>query len=291
MWLKYLVRKRALGDVLWVEPVLRKLSEQTKRIVFYTKYPELFENYPAPNVYFTKKPHIAVKLLIRLEQILGTSFATVNLDNAYEQRPKLHFLHAYQLKSGLPISDEYPQLYFSEAEKKRRFVSGPYVVIHLESFSPVRSRQIYGVDWNQVVRYLKQKGLTVVQVGIGANQIPGTQSFNTGIRDLMVLISKSQLFIGIDSGPSHIAACLSIPSLILFGSVNPMVRHFPLLFNGVLMKNACEYDGQEGAKTFINDLPCRLSTGNGIPKCCIFQTEDVISKIDKLITRSVTKNN
>jgi len=42
----------------------------------------------------------------------------------------------------------------------------------------------------------------------------------TRIGELMALLKKSQLFIGVDSGPMHIAAALKIPILALFGLPN-----------------------------------------------------------------------
>jgi ADP-heptose:LPS heptosyltransferase len=285
----YIVRKRALGDVLWIEPVIRKLAVRYPKLIVYTKYPEVFENYPAPNIRFVKDPSLFIKTLIRAEELLGISWFTINLDNSYERVPEKHFLHAYQLKSGLPLTEEYPKLFLSQAERDRTFLQTPYVVLHLESFAPVKSRRIHGVDWSKVVDYIRSKGLEVVQVGTAVEEIPGTKTFKTGIRDLITLISKSSYFIGIDSGPSHIAASLRIPSLVLFTSVDPLVRHFPVIFNGKIIKNACEYDGQYHKKSFIVDLPCNRSEDKNIPKCCIFRTDQIISEFENLIMQNASK--
>ncbi len=38
----YLVRKRALGDVLWIEPVIRALAAKHKKVVVVTLFNDLF---------------------------------------------------------------------------------------------------------------------------------------------------------------------------------------------------------------------------------------------------------
>lgn len=43
----------------------------------------------------------------------------------------------------------------------------------------------------------------------------------TNISDLMALIKVLDLFIGLDSGPVHIAAAFNIPTVVLFGPQNP----------------------------------------------------------------------
>ncbi len=44
------------------------------------------------------------------------------------------------------------------------------------------------------------------------------------IRDVAAIIGASDLFVGPDSGPMHIAGALGIPSLVMFGSIPPKAR-------------------------------------------------------------------
>jgi hypothetical protein len=71
--LTYLIRKRALGDVLWIEPVIRQLATRHKRVIVHTRHNELFLNYPLANVIFREKLGLAEKLLWKLESLFNTS--------------------------------------------------------------------------------------------------------------------------------------------------------------------------------------------------------------------------
>jgi ADP-heptose:LPS heptosyltransferase len=217
----YLIRKRALGDVLWIEPVIRQLAARYKKVIVHTKHNELFLNYPLPNVVFKEKLGLFEKIWWKLESLLNTSIFSISLDMAYEKRPKMHFLNAYQQRAGLPLTREYPQLHLSAAELQKDLVPAgtPYAVLHIESFSNKNYRKVYGVDWNNVVQHLIEKGYTVVQLGKDPAPLKGVQHVRTSIREMMVVIKKSSLFIGIDSGPSHLAASLGTPSLLFFGAI------------------------------------------------------------------------
>ena len=281
--IKYLIRKRALGDVLWIEPVIRQLAEKNSFTV-YTKYPELFQNYPFPNVTFKKDVSIAGKTLIRIENSTRLQLFTVNLDNAYEKQPDIHFLHAYQLKAGLPIKNEYPRLYLSKDERNSNLVQGKYVLLHIESKSDKTFRQVYGVDWSQIVNHFICQGFKVVQIGLQPLDIENTIHIKTSIRELIALSYHASYFIGIDSGPSHIAASLQIPSLIFFGAINPLNRHFTELFKGLLMKKPCEYDDKQSAILNGTCVDCKKSDDPNIALCCVYSTEEVLSKIQQLMT-------
>jgi len=44
------------------------------------------------------------------------------------------------------------------------------------------------------------------------------------IEDMFILISECFMFLGVDSGPSHIAQLLNIPSYIIYGPINPTTK-------------------------------------------------------------------
>jgi ADP-heptose:LPS heptosyltransferase len=279
----YLVRKRALGDVLWIEPVIRQLATRYKKVIVHTKHNDLFLNYPLSNVIFREKMGLAEKLLWKLESVFNTSTLTISLEKAYEKRPEMHFLNAYQLQAGLPQTREYPKLYLSEEELKKDLVAAPkYAVLHIESFSDKNYRKVFGIDWNNVVQYLNEKGYTVVQLGKNPAPLANVQHVSTSIREMMVVIKKSSLFIGIDSGPSHIAASLGTPSLLFFGAINADYRHFRELLKGHILQQACEYAGCYHTSQ-KEEVDCKLVGNSGIPKCSLHTNEYVRSQIDSVI--------
>lgn len=285
----YLIRKRALGDVLWIEPVIRQLAASNKKVIVFTKYNDLFRNYPLPNVVFRDRLSLFEKLLWKIETFLHTSFFVVSLELAYEKKPAMHMLNAYQEKARLPLTQEYPRLYLSDEERNRPTrPDGKLAVLHLESFTDKNYRKVYGIDWAAVAQHLIDSGYKVVQLGKRPAPIPSVEHIQTSIREMIVLLSKSSLFVGLDSGPSHIAAGLGIPSLVFFGAVNPRYRHFMGLFRGIIMQQPCEYAGcYHDAVNNIYGSTCKLVGDNGIPKCSVHTTAAVNQSITQLITRYV----
>lgn len=283
---KYLVRKRQLGDVLWIEPIIRKLAVKYKKIIVYTKFLELFENYPVNNVVFKKDLNLAEKIFCKIEYYLNTKLLFINLEGAYEKKPKTHFLHAYQRKTGLSETNEYPRLYLSEKEKNIPLIKAPkYVVLHLESFANRNYRKVYGINWNEITAYLKTKGFEVVQIGQSPENIEGTINAKTTIREMINIIQHCSFFIGIDSGPSHIAASLQKPSLIFFGAVKPEYRHFENLSKVIFAQQYCEFGGCYHDTISTKGPLCKLVANTEIPKCSFHSNKYVIEKIDLLLNQ------
>ncbi|PWU04737.1 MAG: hypothetical protein C5B52_00940 [Bacteroidetes bacterium] len=284
----YLIRKRALGDVLWIEPVIRQLASTHKKLIVYTKYPELFENYNLPNVFFKQELNLFEKLLLGFERIFHTNIWFKDLEESYERNPKAHFLHAYQQKIGLPQTIEYPRIYLNEEEKilsKKYAEGGKYMVLHLESLTNKNYRKVYGVNWMEVVDAIREKGIRVIQIGKSPEEIPNTTYVKTGIREMIGLIAGSSFFLGIDSGPSHIAASLGIPSLIFFGAVNPEFRHFKSIFKGFFLQQPCQFAGCYHETVHMKDPECRLVGDQGIPICSLHTTVYVLDQMNSLIKK------
>jgi heptosyltransferase-3 len=77
----------------------------------------------------------------------------------------------------------------------------------------------------------KSHGLhSVVNAGPGEQQmakVAGAQFGNSGVvldsldlRELIALIAGAKIFVGNDTGPSHLAAAANIPAVVIFGSTN-----------------------------------------------------------------------
>jgi hypothetical protein len=279
-----------MGDVLWIEPIIRALAKKHSKLIVHTRFNSLFENYPLPNVIFKSKLNFFEKCLYNIEKLCGISLFTICLDNVYEKDPGIHFLHAYQKHAGLPLKNEYPQLYLSAKEKEQQVPGSKYVVLHIESFSEKNFRSVEGINWNEVVLYFRNLGYDVVQLSLKNDVLANTTWKPTSIREIMSLIYNADCFVGIDSGPSHFAASLSIPSIIIFGSINPALRHFPELFQGRLLKQACD----TGCTTFdvahISEHTCSSLTVGNVPRCCVYTTQTVIRELNNLLEKNVSEN-
>src|SRR6187402_1463934 len=278
----YILRKKAMVDVLWIEPIIRSMAMKHKKVIVHTYFNDLFNNYPYPNVRFKKKLNLFEKLgrNLRLPNF-------ITLDESYEKTPHVHFLHAYQLRAHLPLTEEYPRLYPDETERLL-FKDRRYAVLHLEGSSDKNYRRIYGVNWAEVVTLIKQAGYEVLYIGGKDPQAEAAGAIYrpTSIREMIALLYNASLFIGIDSGPSHIAASFSIPSLLFFGAVNFDYRHFRTLFKGFVLQNDCQFAGCYHNVPDYRRAPqlvCRIVGDAGIPPCSLHSTAAVLELVQKLI--------
>jgi ADP-heptose:LPS heptosyltransferase len=287
----YLVRKRALGDVLWLEPVIAQLAAKHKKIIVYTKFIGLFENYPQKNVFFKEQIGFWGKIKLAIDQIFNRSFFSINLDYAYERNRFVHILEAYCRKAKIPFKRVYPKLFLSDNEKAVTNNDGPYIVLHLRAKSAAKNfRNVYGIDWPAVIFKLQQLGFNVLEIGDFPGLFPDCFR-STTLREMIRTINSASMFVGIDSGPSHIAASLGIPSVSFFGAVNPDYRHFKDIYKGIILQEYCEFAGcyHTNPTAYLNHS-CRLVGDSGTPKCCKFSTDQVMEAIAILITRYEIKN-
>jgi heptosyltransferase-3 len=140
---------------------------------------------------------------------------------------------------GIPCSFELvPPQAAAEKKSTERYESislePPYAVLHPY---PQWAYKRWTIDgWVEISRYLNSRGLTVVLSGgpsteeceyvagiaerlpAGAVNLAGRLS----LAELGGLIGKAQLFIGPDTGITHLAAAVGIPVIALYGPTNPV---------------------------------------------------------------------
>jgi heptosyltransferase-3 len=281
----YIYRSGGMGDVLWLEPVLQQLSKQYSKVYLYTNFYELYENYPFKNVIVKKIPSGFFRIFLKLLNFFSTKKKYHRIDGyCYEAFPKMHILNAYQTYFNLTQTQEYPKLYLSSKENNTRLIKEQqYAIIHLEPNAKLNFRKVYGVNWNVVVASLEKQGIKTIIVGNNPDPIDGATVFKGSIGELIQIVKNAQFFIGVDSGPSHIAASLQVPSLIFFGAVNPEFRHFAKLFQGAFLQQPCEFAGCYHEVISSSGQTCKLVGNEGIPKCCIHTNEGIINSINQLL--------
>jgi len=284
-WPVYVTRTNAMGDVLWIEPLVRQLAQDYLRVVVITPYFRLFDNYLLANVVFKEKPGKFDRFFMnRFSPKWLKGKGVINLDMAYENRPQMHVLQAYFEAAGynnIPLT--YSRLYVSEQERSK--YSKPYALIHMDPGSiSLNFRNAHGINWYEVTAWLKQQGLAPIFISDNeAGEKYGGSSVNPSLRDLISIVSDCTLFIGLDSGPSHLAAAMGKAPIIFFGSVNPWFRHIRNSFTGIIIQHDCEYAGCYHEVVHVNGQVCRLVGREGIPKCCHFSTGEVIEALAKTL--------
>lgn len=276
-----LKRMGAMGDVIRLEPVMRYFHDNGYMVVLHT----------TPNFYNLFIYHdFKIHFIHQVDGRLLKNATFYDLDMSYENNPTMPHLITYFQKCGVKISESKNYLKkqklsvgFEVNEKTKIF--SKYALLHIDD-RPQPSRNIYGVDWGFAVRELQMQGYTVIQLGFQDKKIKGAVYMRTVNENLLsYIIAGADLFIGIDSGLSHIAAGFNIPSIIFFGSVKPDIIHVDLdniipITNHDWTNPICEKPYCWHSVVSVAGVPCYVDEKK--PPCVQFNTEQLINSI-KLI--------
>lgn len=264
------VRNSGFGDNIWAEPIVRHFLAEGEDVLIFTSYPCIFDHYPTSRLYINCH-----------EKIFPMQEYPIDLK--FEEKPKMHYLEAFREQAGLPdLKLSYPRLYLSKTEKKRK-IKTSYAILHLDFYEVENIfRNSYGINWPEVVASIRCLGLEPIQISTYCKDRIARWVKTKDFRQIMSLCYYADLFIGLDSGPSHIAAAMNIPSVIFFGSVNPHFRHLDNK-KKVFLQSPCPFAHcyHEIPNTF--GQRCRLVSLNQAPPCCIHKTENVIKGIKEVL--------
>lgn len=168
----------------------------------------------------------------------------VNIYNWYDYGS---LLEAFSVGAGLPRLTEQPEVYIQKehVDKVAGFgLPDHYVVIHRHSNDLAR-------DWNEagwdilVRQLLKHHSLFVVEVGVSRDaHAEYSNIYNnyidlrgkTSILETAEVIRKSSLFIGVDSGPAHLANAARSPAVIILGDLGHFKKYTP--YTGYYAENS-----------------------------------------------------
>jgi ADP-heptose:LPS heptosyltransferase len=252
-------RMGAMGDVIQVEPIIRHFFEQGYTVYLLTtpRFMELFYSQPYQvNAYVDEMDYDLI----------------ADLDMAYENRPFMNHIEAYFAAIGDRPKANPPQL---RVKGHLSIFPFDYVVMHIDKRPQVHRNPIE--DWHRVCDEIIDSGYTIILVGEGEKLDPsictkkGVVALqNLSIPALMSIISCSVMFVGIDSGPSHIAVASGVKSVIYFGSVKPSTIHMELT-NIDVRQGKCQHQGCWHIEGGTEGQDCLL--GLEIPKCCVHNEE------------------
>lgn len=269
-------RSAALGDIIALEPLLEYYHNKGCRIVV---------DIPVHLALVYAAHHFPV---LHISQITDKRIplTVVDLDGSYESKPKQLHLQSYYETAG--ISDgiiRNPKLSFPVGDHNRLFKN--YFVLHIDKRDQ-NYRNIYGVNFEEVISYLNEKGFNVVQVGQTEHEeVKGAIQFNTPTTNMLLyLCAGASGFIGIDSGVAAISVACNIPATIFFGSVNPEFIHPDLSRVQVITNHSKEkpicplpYCWHESVTTTGQD--CIVDKDG--PPCTKYTTKQVIDSLNKML--------
>jgi ADP-heptose:LPS heptosyltransferase len=112
----------------------------------------------------------------------------------------------------------------------------PIIVIHSGPTWPVKEWPIE--RWSELVENVATSGSVIIHVGtdfdLYMRRVPPRLVSNTinwidalNLVELVALLEQANVFVGIDSGPLHIATALGVPSIGLFGPTEGRLHIHP----------------------------------------------------------------
>lgn len=219
-------RSHALGDVILATPVIGAIKAKYPGVTIdvSTGHPEVFDNNPDVRM---AKPEYPIQ---------GIEYARVfDLDLAYERRPMKNIVDAYAEECGeIAIADRRPRLYPSPADRMRAeqvlpVVEGDvnrWIGIHPGPCHGWAGRQWPVENFRWLARELKSEGYKIAVVGRHASGFPeaDVSLHEFSVLETAAAMARMRVFVGIDSGPLHIAQAMETPSAAIFGSIDPAFR-------------------------------------------------------------------
>ena len=250
-----------MGDIVACEPVARFVRAQNPDAqivwVVHKRYRALVEYNPHINHILT------VTCLTQWMQLAGLRLMDQVIDLHLEARscgtchialkkrcgnPEItvdnYYAHgslqtSFCLGADLPPLKQQPQIYFPRniAQRIARLnLPERFIVLHTRSNDT--SRDWLPEHWRELVKLILANWHgSIVEVGVTSG-IARDQALETSARVLNLcgkleiletaqVIQRAQLFIGVDSGPAHLANASNVPGIVLLGAYRAFERYMP----------------------------------------------------------------
>lgn len=277
-------RNGAMGDVILTEPVLHYFHKKGCHVVLDT-LPQ-FYNLFIPHYFKVQRPE-------EMDQRVLEKAKVYNLDLSYETNPHQNYLKSYFQFCEVPEDEmelRSPKLSLTFDPSGEQKIFERYIVLHLAD-RPQNGRNVQGnIDWEKIVHWINISGYIVIQIGLNEHKsIAGAISMKTPNEAFMKwVVGGADYFIGIDSGPAHIANSFGVPCALFFGSVDPN-KVYPNLDNvyPIELKNKCDTPKCWHRVVGCEGLDC--SVDEKVPPCVQFNQGDVIKILYKMVTSPQTK--
>jgi len=222
-------RRRALGDLVMITPVLRELRR---------RYPDAWLQVVTeePGV-LNNNPHVSSVVKPADMQKADPWDVYVNLNDAYEEQVTSHYVDSYLYrafgKDGLDL-DRSPEMFptadeCSNVDDVLEQVGKNYIVVHMRRWA-WENKNIDLETWSALFTRLHEKyaGLKVVAVGAQYDyHVPAEPDKfvdlvgQLSLGEIQYLISRARAFVGPDSGPFHIAGTTATPIVALISHLLP----------------------------------------------------------------------
>ena len=254
-------RKMALGDVILITPIIKKIKEIL----------------PKSSVSVSTDIHDVLKNNPYVDFILPTNTPLLgydkvyNLDLVYERNPSEHIITSYaKFVFGEDIEEKSTQIYPLQSDediiekqlKDFGIFNNNFIVFHMGVTA--RNRTWAKENWSKLIQNLTHTGCPIIIIGKNSDFfISGLNVFNLinklSVQQVHCLIKRSKCFVGNDSGMLHVAGTTETPIVGIFTSA--MGEYRMPYRQGVFCHNA---------KIVKPDLDCYGCLEKEIPpvECC-----------------------
>jgi heptosyltransferase-3 len=260
-----------LGDMVASEPILSRLNQKFKytHITWITskKYFSVYGNHPLVDLLVNQKYTLLSYLLqksnpfhhyfnlhlsgFRRDKMTGISIINTKADelgiDLFNYYQKHNLLEIALKLCDLALEDAQPKIYLDGIPYKSPFEKS-YWVIHCKSNAGLR-------DWtddhwrNLIAKIIATWNVKIIEIGRVNPLDFAHENFislvgKTSLSETMKIMKGASFFLGLDSGPTHIANAFMLPGLVLKGeflnfktyvSYSGMYQSSPkvkVLFNG-----------------------------------------------------------
>lgn len=246
-----------LGDIVAAEPLIRKLREAHPDAYIIwcvgSAYRELADTNPNCDMTLGLRDlsewiivqksgllthsldlHINGRTCLNCRTILqkSTGNPLINLTNYYDFG---NLLSIMAQNAGLPIIDDTPALYIPKSVSLATDASGlptRFICIHCKSNDETRDWDI-GKWYELILNLIEIHKIPVIEIGLNPS-IPNIKHplFSSRCGQLSILetadlIRRASAFVGIDSGPAHLANAVGTFGIILLGKYRDFSNHMP----------------------------------------------------------------
>ena len=289
-----IIRTEHFGDIIAAEPLARHIRTLYPEgcLVWFVKpaYRELIDTNPTIDESFQEFCVTQRRVLLGtgiFDQVFELQFRNNNhcptcevfLENptAVAQGINVHtyfnfgnLLEVFAKTGGLTLpADDQPRLYLQESHRRKvdsLHLPQDFVIMHCQSnYAP---KDWPAARWEALIEDLSVRyPYTFIEVGLRSNLTISSPAYRNLCGQLTILetaevIRRARYFIGLDSGPSHLASATGTFGFILMGSLNEFPAYNP--YSGA-------YGRQEN---------CALIRREGYP-CAQLPLEMVRDAIDK----------
>lgn len=298
-----IVKLFTMGDTIMCTPVIKAIKEKYKEyqvnVVSVFPWCEIFENNPYIDKLFMLNLPVNSRLLgYKIYDIVTKKLVEiVNWEKVFQlncldhypeyRRTGLHLSDFYASMAGVyPLKDKNYYIFLLDKHKVKikklmeslNLKSKSFVTIHTNGGWKLKNWE--DKKWEELSKLLYEKyKLYTVLIG-GQNEgkkIKSKYIYNLAgalsIKETAALMSESLIFIGLDSGPMHLACALGLPVVALYGNTHPKVSE-PRTTSYICIhsKESCE-------------IPCGLKFCKKNINCTSFISVEVVYKaVEKLLS-------